>query len=114
MRKWKLLIICLALFLILTGCSNKEDSEGNSFVATVLEIHDVSLLVEPGEGSPELNSADRIVVSVKDAKLINSEGTEITLNDLEGGKQVEIFYTGGIAESYPAQIYGCFKVKLLD
>lgn len=114
MRKWKLLIICLALFLILPGCSTKEDSQGNSFVATVLEIQDVSLLVEPGEGSPELNSADRIVVSVKDAILINSEGTEITLDDLEGGKQVEIFYTGGIAESYPAQIYGCFKVKLLD
>ncbi|NLT95390.1 MAG: DUF3221 domain-containing protein [Clostridia bacterium] len=114
MRKWKLLIIFLALSLILAGCGKKEESAENSFTATVLEINDASLLVEPAEGSGELKSADRIIVSVKDAKIIDAQGNEITIDDLETGKQVEIYYTGGIAESYPAKIYGCWKVKVLD
>jgi hypothetical protein len=61
-----------------------------------------------------LRSADRITVSLKDAEILNSENEEITADELEPGKQVEIAYSGGIAESYPAQIQGCYRVKLLD
>ena len=47
---------------------------GASFEATVLENNRTVLLVQPAEGSAELGSADRIVVFIGDAELINAEG----------------------------------------
>jgi len=113
-NKIRLVIICvLAVLIILTGCTNSENSDGNSFIATVLENNESSLLIAPEYGSAELRSADQINVSIKDT-LLNSQDKEITINDIEAGKQVEVYYTGGIAESYPAQIHGCYKIKLLN
>jgi hypothetical protein len=54
------------------------------------------------------------VVFTGDAELVNAEGTKITMDDIKVGSSVQIFYSGGIAESYPAQINGCYKVVLLD
>jgi len=72
------------------------------------------LLVEPVEGSAELRSADKIIVYVRDADLLDAGNNEIPINDMEPGEQVEIYYDGAIAESYPAQIHGCYRVTLLD
>ena len=91
-----------------------ELMEGSSFIANVLENTGNSLLVEPEKGSAELSSADKIIVDIRAAALVDAADTEITISDLEAGKQVEIFYHGGIAESYPAQIQGCYRVRLLD
>lgn len=101
-------------FAILTACTNSEDSNGVSFSATVLENNESYLLVEPKEGSTELNSADRIKVSVNDATLLDSQDMEIKIDDIQIGMQTEIFYNGQIAESYPAQIGKCYRIKLLD
>lgn len=107
--------MCLILmFTVLTGCSGSEKSNGSSFVATVLENNNSSLLVEPKEGSNELKSADKIVVYMKDADLVGSDDGKITVEDIEPGMQVKISYNGGIAESYPAQLQGCYRIKLLN
>jgi len=74
-----------------------------TFEATVLKA-DTSLLVQPVEGSSELRSSDKIVVSFKDNTLYDAEGKSISLTELEPGDTVEIIYNGLIMESYPAQI----------
>jgi hypothetical protein len=91
-----------------------ELMEGRSFIANILENSGTSLLVEPEKGSAELSSADKIIVDVRDAALVDAANTEITISEIVTGKQVEISYHGGIAESYPAQIQGCYRVRLLD
>ncbi len=88
--------------------------EGNSFIATILENTGTSLLVEPEKGSAELSSADKIYVYIRDAALFDAANIKITISEIEAGKQVEISYHGAIAESYPAQIQGCYRVRLLD
>ena len=114
-NKISFFFICtMAIILMLAGCNNAAIIEGSSFKATVLENNQTSLLVEPEEGSAELSSADRMIVSVRDATLIDSQDAEMTASDFEVGKQVQIFYTGGIAESYPAQVQETYKIKLLD
>ncbi len=100
------------LFCILTGCNNQKETEV-SFTATVLEINQSSILVEPAEGSVELSSADRIVAYVDDAMIIDSQGNEIDLTAIQAGNQVVIYYDGLIAESYPAQIRAN-KVQLVE
>ncbi len=115
MNKIRLFTLCaMVLLIILTGCGKTKNEEGNSFTATVLENNESHLLVEPEKGSAELSSADRIVVYVGDATLVDSQDKEITITHIETGKQVEVFYSGGIAESYPAQIQGCHKIRLLN
>ncbi|BCJ94083.1 hypothetical protein acsn021_16520 [Anaerocolumna cellulosilytica] len=74
-----------------------------TFQATVLAA-DTSLLVQPVEGSSELRSSDKIVVSYKDNTLYGTEGKSIPLEQLEPGDTIEIIYNGLIMESYPAQI----------
>ena len=68
------IVICsiFIMLCLLVGCSNQED-EGVSFVATVLENNQDSLLVEPVEGSVELSSADRIVAHVSDATITDAK-----------------------------------------
>ncbi len=108
------IVICSIFILIclLVGCSNQEE-EGISFVATVLEINQSSLLVEPAEGSAELSSADRIVAYVDEAIIMDSQGSEVDISTVKEGSQVIIYYDGMIAESYPAQIWS-FRVELMD
>lgn len=100
--------------MILVSCNNTEDREEVSFVATVIEINDSKLLVEPVEGSDELRSADKISVSTGQAKILDSQDKEISIENIVVGDRVEIVYDGTIAESYPAQIHRCYKVKVLE
>lgn len=108
------IIFSTVIFTLAAGCTDKEKKDGTSFEASVLENNAASLMVQPVEGSSELGSADKIVVFTGDAELVNAEGTKITMDDIKVGSSVQIFYSGGIAESYPAQINGCYKVVLLD
>lgn len=115
MKKYFSLVICtMMLFASLTGCGNSEIKGEFSFIATVLENKESYLLVEPVEASTELGSADKIMVFIGDETLLESQNVQITINDIETRRKVEISYNGGIAESYPAQINGCYKVKMLD
>lgn len=72
----------------------EEDEIEYSFVATVLEIGENFALVEPVDGEDEWRSSDKITFST--TKLENI-GAEV-------GSVVQVTYTGGIMESYPAQI----------
>lgn len=75
--------------------------------ATVLEITADTVTVEPAEGSPEQNSADKIVIP----KVFISENSTAAFPVLRVGDTVEIGYDGMIAETYPAQIRGVYYIK---
>ncbi len=64
------------------------------FTAKVIQADDTAVLVEPLEGEPERSSADRIYANISGLEKL----------DVQEGSLVEIFYTGGIMESYPAQV----------
>ncbi len=108
------IIICsiFIMLCLLVGCSNQEGEEV-SFVATVLENNQSSLLVVPAEGSIELSSSDRIVVHVGDAILTDAKGKKVDITAVEIGSQIKIHFDGSIAASYPAQIWS-FRVQLMD
>ena len=54
------------------------------------------------------------MIFVEDATLLNSDDTEVIIDDIKAGSKVEIYYNGRIAESYPAQINSCYRVKVLN
>lgn len=73
----------------------EDDKAEHSFIATVLEINGSGVVVQPIPGNAVLSSSDKI-----------SFGTgELEKIDAEVGSIVQITYTGGIMESYPAQIH---------
>ena len=74
--------------------AEEEQEVVHKFVATVIEISGNSVLVEPVIGEEELQSSDRISVNTTN---LGDIGAEI-------GSDVEIYYTGGIMETYPSQI----------
>lgn len=74
-----------------------------AFTATVLEAGDGYLLVEPVEGDPMLATADRIQVSTKDVELPDG---------VTEGNKVTITFSGGVMESYPAQISDVTEIVL--
>ena len=78
-----------------TGDTGATGAAETTFGATVLEVHDGWLLVEPLEGEDILASADRFMVSLA--------GVE-EIPDLEAGVEVAVTFDGMIRESYPAQI----------
>lgn len=67
---------------------------GKSFLATVIEFGDGSILVEPLEWEEERRSSDRIIFSFADPLTA----------DIEAGSTVKVSYIGGIMETYPAII----------
>ena len=73
---------------------NEEQEVVHKFVATILELDSSSALVQPVEGEDELSSADKIHLGIAN---LGDIGAQV-------GSEVEIYYTGGIMESYPAQI----------
>ena len=76
-----------------------------TFTATVLELGDGYLLVEPVAGDEMLATADRIRVSLDGAVLPDG---------VAEGAVVEITFDGLIRESYPAQISGVTEIVLAD
>ena len=74
--------------------ADEEPETVHKFVATVIEISGNSVLVEPVIGEEELQSSNRISVNTAN---LGDIGAEV-------GSDVEIYYTGGIMETYPAQI----------
>ncbi len=119
---WIILVAVVALVVtgvcFLTDPINKEPQEPeyinsgttadgvNWFVGTILEIRDNSFLVEPAEGTPERKSADKIVVS----RATSDDEDDLVMPYLRLGEEIYVYYTGGIAESYPAQIS---KVRMI-
>lgn len=79
--------------------------EETVFTATVLELGDGYLLVEPVAGDEMLATADRIRVSLDGAVLPDG---------VAEGAVVEITFDGLIRESYPAQISGVTEIVLAD
>jgi hypothetical protein len=105
----------LVALSLLAGCGREPEKEV-SFIGVVLESKQDYLLVEPVEGSGELDSADKIEVFIgENTQLgLNGETNAITAEDIGAGSRVEIFYSGVIAESYPAQINSSHKIVLLE
>lgn len=105
----RILGILLIVVGIWVGCSGQNGiSKINPvFQATVLEVHEKSVLVEPLEGEEIRKSADKISVS------LDFVSTKEVLK-LEEGIRVSIVYNGDIMESYPAQIKTVFAIYLVD
>lgn len=74
-----------------------------SFVATVLEVYDGSILVQPDASSNEILSSDKIYVSTN---VVTSNPVPV----LKAGDIVSIVYDGTILESYPAQINSTISI----
>lgn len=111
MKKQLLLILTLGFILALASCGTSSGGELNvggngtaTFQATILEIHDGYYLVEPVEGSTELNSADRITVPIENMN---------PSPEPEAGDILEIEYDGSITESYPAQITNVYSINVV-
>ncbi len=102
-----LFVLALTFTIIQTGCGIKKEAADPYFNATVLEVNEKSVLVEPFEGSNELSSSDQIVVST--AVISDHE-----LPAMEAGTLIRIVYDGEIAETYPAQIANTFAIYLID
>ena len=105
-----LLILTLSSVLALSACGTSSGSgepksredESTVFQATILEIRDNYYLVEPVDGSAELNSADQITIPMVNTNL-----------SPEVGDVLEIEYDGSIAESYPAQITNVYSIRVV-
>lgn len=82
---------------------NKSDGEKIKFRAKALEVDKGYILVEPVEGSNELNSANKINIP-------KAAAGNIQINE---GDMLEIEYDGMIAETYPALIEKVYSVKNL-
>lgn len=112
MKKQLLLILTLSFRLALAACGTSGGGElevdGNgtaTFQATILEIYDGYYLIEPVEGSIELNSADQITVPMENM----NPSPEPKVGDI-----LEIEYDGSIAESYPAQITNVYSISVVE
>lgn len=73
------------------------------FSATVLEVEEERILVEPAEGTRERNSSDKIYVSLP---------LENTASDFAEGDAVNISYNGVIQELYPAIIPNADRITV--
>lgn len=103
--KKTLSIVLLLCMIFVSGCGN--EAVNPYFNATVLEVYEKSVLVEPFEGADELKSADQIDVSTE---VVSTH----EVPQMEAGTTIRIVYNGDIAESYPAQINTVFAIYLVD
>ena len=117
-RSFILILILTALFLLI-ACRRGDgqaaspvaapgESDTHIFEATVLEIANDMLLVEPAEGAAELRSADRIRVSFRG---IEDEESLLFRETVAVGDRILIGYDGMIAETYPAQILNVYSIR---
>ena len=98
------LVICCVFTLVACKAASKEE-DVHSFEATVLEVHDAYLLVEPAEGAWERSSADKIEVSLQDK-------TSWPIPQV--GDTVNVFYNGELMETYPGRVGKVYRVEIVN
>ena len=104
MKKILYMLITLVVLFSFMACNGKTD-DTSTFQAIILEIHNDYYLVEPDEGSAELNSADQITVPMTSMNVSSQPKV---------GDILEIVYDGAIAESYPAQITNVYSISVVE
>ena len=109
MKKLIALMLVVACILGLCGCnrrSNKEtDTTEYQFKATVIEVSEEYLLVEPEEGSRAYAFSDKYRVGIKD----NPSWPIPQVGDL-----VNLVYNGFAHASYPAEIPYPYRVEIIE
>ena len=117
MRNYIALLLTLVCVFGLAGCnkstqydiadepsvSGTVEEDITSFGAKVLEVNDNYLLVEPLTDSNERKSADKIEVPLADR-------TSWPIPAI--GDTVNVFYSGGLQETYPARITKVCRVEI--
>ena len=108
MKKYLMMCFMSMCVAVLAACGKEEiqipEKNEVTFEATVLEAYDGYYLVNPVEGSSELNSADKIEVLTKN--LDSSLEPEV-------GDVIEITYDGMIMEIYPARLHEVYSIKVV-
>lgn len=102
----------LALGLALTGCGGSQaepETAGYNphFNATVLEIQENTILVEPTDG-PDRPAADEVLIPLKEIL------RDAPVPELQEGSAIRVVYNGDVAETAPAQLDTVFAIFLLD
>lgn len=107
-KRYCMLFVSIFLLLSLNGCKNSGNPKWNPhFDATVLEVDENMILVEPFENEKIQKSSDKISVSTD---VIST----ISVPDLEIGTEIRVVYNGDILETDPARIKNVFAIYLLD
>ncbi len=105
MKKCIALLFIMCCILTLAACGKENPTEECSFEATVLEVHETYLLVEPAEDAWERSSADKIEVSLQDKTSWPIPQVSDTVN---------VFYNGELMETYPARVGKVFRVEIVN
>lgn len=110
MKKHSAIFLLVFCTFFMTACGGR----GTSFQAVILEVSakEEWCLVEPVEGSRELDSADRIEIS-----LFNDLPAAVAYDiahEAKAGDIVEITYEGGILETYPAQLEDVCNIEIIE
>lgn len=95
--------ILIAIIIVLVGLLIFQREE-ESIVADVVEKLEYGLLVNYDNGLAAVNTSE--------AKIIDKDGNENTLECINEGDRIEIIYDGKMQESYPVQINNVYKIKL--
>ena len=105
MKRYWIVLLALLCILSLTACkAASKEEDVHSFEATVLEVHDAYLLVEPAADAWERTSADKIEVSLQDK-------TSWPIPQV--GDTVNVFYNGELMETYPARVGKVYRVEIV-
>lgn len=90
------ILLCGVMILGLTGCNHsKQDNsdDTHSFVGTIIECEEKTMVVRPNENEEEYKSSDKFRIEYVGG-----------FNSCKIGDKVTIAYKGMINESYPAQV----------
>lgn len=124
MKKAVALIIALVLiaaagavgFFVGRNTADKADGADGAAVAIyaeIMEINDSCLYVK-GLDINDINGRGEFVFSIDEDTPLRWHGTEITLEELNVGDNIAIYYSGDVLEIYPAQITNVLQLVLLD
>ena len=93
---WIIVVLVLAIVagLLIAFWPDSKKTEECTMVATILELGESHVLVEPAKEDPARASSDKISFGTANLEDI---GAQV-------GSTVKITYSGEIMESYPAQI----------
>lgn len=105
MKKILSFLLAILCLFALCACKEEEHTDECTFQATVLEVHQTYLLVEPAEGSWERSSADQITISLQE---------KTSWPTPQVGDVVNVFYNGELMETYPAHIGKLYRVEIIS
>ncbi|WP_294351636.1 hypothetical protein [uncultured Clostridium sp.] len=112
-KKYFISIFIVLIISLITVCSLSANDKNKVIQENVMKLNINEFSSESLIASAENNIDEKYEINNSDITITDAEGNSLQWFDLKNSKVIEVYYSGGIKEVYPAVFEKIIKIVII-